>query len=95
MVRLRSRDWVMMAGPELLHFLRARGLPDTLLPALPGDTFLLRPGEGEELGRGGGSEDSAASYSSFQDTDSDFSTISNTRGEFGPSVGAEVSSNML
>ena len=51
--------------------------------------------EDELLGSGGGSDDSAASYSSFHDTDSDFSTISSTRGLSGPVLEDRVSSNQL
>ena len=53
----------------LLHFLSSSGLW--------GEIFLLLEGLGLALGR-------AASYSSFQETDSDFSTTSSTRGESGP-----------
>ena len=55
----------------LLHFLNTSGLW--------GEIFLLFDGLGLALGR-------AASYSSFQETDSDFSTTSNTLGESGPAA---------
>ena len=41
-------------------------------------------GLGLALGRGGGRLVRAASYCSFQDTDSDFSTTSSTRGDSEP-----------
>ena len=41
-------------------------------------------GLGLALGRGGGRLVRAASYWSFQETDSDFSTTSSTRGESDP-----------
>ena len=74
-----------------MHFLKRRGLC--------GEIFLFAEaglGEAEVLlGRGGGKADKAASYSSFHETDSDFSTTSSTRGESGPMEAALESSNML